>query len=263
MPRQFYYCIFLLIALWGAEGIGCSALFGQETDLNDSNTVYPFKGELVYKLSYSYKKGPDVRAFLPDTLHIQVQYPYLRAIFSGGLSDTLLHEIRFDAIHNQLLLVDQITKTLYSIPVDSSDTLPLKRPIATGLKEKIAGFSGSQFSFVHLDGTRDLYYTSPELFFSSEKPDSGTMPSSQEGKGEPTVSEINFRRNGPAFLIPLSGALPLQQVRKSGDKTTTTTLVKVIPGEFPAAFFSLPEGYKRTEFKPRGRDRYPLIGNQQ
>ncbi|HHG84138.1 MAG TPA: hypothetical protein ENJ82_05250, partial [Bacteroidetes bacterium] len=121
MKNRFSILAFFFCAIF-------STLPAQETWVSDPAPTY-FKGVVTYKVSYSGKLSYAQKRWLPDSMVIQANAPYIRIQFFGGMSDTLMQDVLWNSLDKNYLLIDHAHKYAYYPEVPSVMPTPKRSQI--------------------------------------------------------------------------------------------------------------------------------------
>lgn len=214
-----------------------SAIFGQETLVNDSATIYPFQGRIAYKLSYSGKIDPMVKANLPDSMVMVVGAGGFRYDFFGGMAAELQSSVVWDANTQKLWLLDVMHQTADSMP-----SYYMGRQYKKTLgpeKSKLLGHPLKSYTLKSGNLTESIS-VSDSIFFGGQRVDS-------------------LAKFQPPFISAGLAPIPLKFKRTTSEGIVQSAqAVLILPMPIQEMDWQIPAGFVRQEFDP-AEPRHPLI----
>ncbi|MCB9230416.1 MAG: hypothetical protein H6581_02030 [Bacteroidia bacterium] len=234
--KQLYLILTLLF-------LACGSLSAQEVLVGDAPGTQPFEGHIRYSVSATVKSVSVNEGYLPDTLILTVSHPWVQIQYKGGLADSMMSRIRWNAEQGETQVIYAPGKLYHTTPESyKPDPGTVKK---LGQKEKIAGIECEKYQITYAGNPgKDVVWVSPTLTFPRSEADTALV----------------YR---PVFIHPQLPGLPLKVVRTEGNTITTITAREIVPGKPDPDFFEVPKNWGYRIFNPRSTDRFPLLKDRE
>jgi len=212
----------------------------QEVIISDSGLPYPFRGDLQYSVQCKQSALEIPENLAADSMTLTVAWPFLKAVFSGGFSDSFPGIVIWDGRSGDISLLNPADRSWCPLPITfEKDSVVEKRINQT---REIAGLTCHLLTIRHVKSAVDEeYWFSDSLFVTHDSIDPG-------------MAGI------PPFLGPGKGMIPVEIRRKSGGAICTTRLAAWNQRAIGEEEFRIPEGYEEKLFTSRAGVLHPGTG---
>jgi hypothetical protein len=199
----------------------------------------PFQGAIGYTLTYKHAQ-PELSSYLPDSMTLWCQYPLIRVVYHGGLSDSLRTELQWDAAQHVYYLIDRISSVAWTL--DDEFQVPFKAPLKTMANDTVASLACRVYE-IPVNGGKDRYSITDSIHFPYQMTDS---------------LRDSLSHRAPPFLMPGQSCIPLRSVRTTAQGIVEAKAITIHPHVPDHSVFRMPSGYDLKPFDPRPRF-HPLI----